>query len=148
MFDQYFQLAAILVTVAFMALEAWCNQMIPENYIYTRRRPRKWLRFLMRDEKLDKTAIERWVSLDDKLVHLIPAIVSKPHFKADALWQRYRRANAARDEFTHLKSPAKIGSDKTNYDPFFQRVLNINLEDVAALPKDIMTYFIPKDLGF
>lgn len=147
-FDQFFQVVTALTVFSFIALEAWCNQMIPEDYIYTRHKPDKQSHSVMREEKLDKTKIERWVSLDEKLIHILPSIVSKPHFKSDVLWQRYKRANTARDEFTHLKSPAKIANDKTNYDPFFQRVLNLDLDDIATLPKDIMTYFVPKNLGF
>jgi len=147
-FDEFFQIVSIITTISFMALEAWCNQAIPEDYLFSRYRPQKIFRFLRKEEKLNKEKIERWVSLDEKLTTILPVIFSKPHFKGDFLWQRYKSAKEARDEFIHLKSPTKTGKYATNYDPFFQRVLNLDLDDIVTLPKDIMTYFSPSGLGF
>src|SRR5690606_1233668 len=102
--DEYLLLAVAITIFDYILLKVWTNQKIIENYSYNRKKRDGT------DENLSKAEIERWVSLDDKLHDIIPTIFSKNSYKGKNLWERYKRANDARDEFIHLKSPIKTGN--------------------------------------
>jgi hypothetical protein len=86
------------VIMAFTALEAFANELIPDFYEYehTKKDNEK--------EILNKEKIERTISLDEKLSVILPAILSVKSPKGLRCWEEYRSLKRTRDRLIHMKS--------------------------------------------
>lgn len=98
LFD-YFEYFASEVIFSFTALEAFANEVIPPDFTYE----------FKRDEKTDsvtlnKSEIERRVSLDEKLTKIIPKAHDIRSPKGLKPWPNYKELKKVRDRLIHLKS--------------------------------------------
>jgi hypothetical protein len=94
--------AAIL---AFTAIEAFVNEVIPDDYMYAR--PGKSEVIL---EPASKAAIERYVQIDEKLTAVLPEICKCSSPKGSRCWQSYRQLKNVRDRLVHMKSEDRKSS--------------------------------------
>ena len=85
------------IVLAFTALEAFINEYIPADFTHTRQ-GRDGL-----PETLDKTAIERFMSIDEKLSAVLPAVLSCASLKGSRIWNDYVQLRKVRDRVVHMK---------------------------------------------
>ena len=86
------------IVFAFTALEAFVNEIIPSDYKYEKKGKKA-------TEIYTKEEIERWVSIDEKLDKIIPAILKVGTPKGrDQSWQGFKDLKNIRDRLIHMKS--------------------------------------------
>jgi len=98
LFD-FFEYSFVNVVFAFTALEAYANQIIPDEFVFSRERQDKKCK-----EYFDKQQIERHLSLDTKLAEVLPEILQVEFKKGTKLWNDYSALREARDRIIHVKT--------------------------------------------
>lgn len=98
LFD-YFETAMLEVICSYSAIEAAANEVIPPDFTYQRRarkgRP---------PVTLGKDAIERTLSLDEKLKRVLTQALNQSSPAGGKLWPPYLKLKEVRDRLIHLKS--------------------------------------------
>lgn len=87
------------IVFAFTSIEAFANETIPADYIYSFKVDRTG-----EERTYNKDEIERGVNLDEKLHIILPTICSVPSPKGTRVWENYRQIKKTRDRIIHLKS--------------------------------------------
>lgn len=95
----YFEQAFLNIVFAYTALEAFSNQTIPDDFVFSRLRQDKKC-----NESFSKDQIERNLSLDIKLSEVLPEISGIKFQKGTALWNEYTNLRDIRDRIIHVKS--------------------------------------------
>lgn len=101
------------------ALEAFCNQVIPDEYIYVKKRQDKKC-----SESYTKDQIERFVTLDEKLSEVLPLITGSKFKKGGSLWNDYYNMRRTRDRIIHVKSSdlgVKDGDGRSIWEDLLKR---------------------------
>jgi hypothetical protein len=96
---------AAAVVFAVSALEAFANETIPEDYIWTRPAGGK-----QRQKGYDRREIERFLPLDTKLGDILPTILAAGNPRDTETWVRYLELKETRDRLIHLKDRDRHGS--------------------------------------
>jgi len=100
----YLELIMQSIVFAFTALEAFVNEMVPSDYKYEKKGKKA-------TEIYTKEKIERWVSIDEKLDKIIPAILKVETPKGrDRSWQGFKDLKDIRDRLIHMKSDDRKSS--------------------------------------
>ena len=93
------------VIFAFTALEAFANEMIPEDYIW---KPSEKDR---QDEKeYTKEMVEMCLPLDTKLGEILPGVLDSTSLKGTRAWERYVEMKRIRNRLIHLKDRDRHGT--------------------------------------
>lgn len=87
------------IVLAFTALEAFVNEIIPEDYFYAHHN-----RSDVVLEASSKSTIERHIRIDEKLTAVLPDILKCSSPKGTRCWQGYRQLKATRDRIVHMKT--------------------------------------------
>lgn len=95
----YIELIQIAVVFAYTAVEAFVNLSIPDDYKYEVRVKNKGI-----TEIYDKTAIERWVTLGDKLSHILTVIYKTQKIESEKFWSHFKSLEKLRNNIIHQKS--------------------------------------------
>lgn len=114
----YFEDFAAEVIFSFTALEAFVNEVIPIGYQYSFVAKKK-----LPPEILDKSEIERRVSLDEKLKKVLPDALKTKSPSGTKAWQDFKELKEVRDRLIHLKS-----GDRKSSGPEFQTLWGLMLE--------------------
>jgi hypothetical protein len=93
------------VVFSFTALEAFANEVIPDDFTYTFTVERTG-----EERTYGKDDIERRISLDEKLGIVLPQIFALKSPKGGSLWGNYKTIKKVRDGVVHLKSVDKRSS--------------------------------------
>ena len=97
------------VITAFSGLEAFVNEKIPEDYHYeTFWRSESIL------ERMDKTQIERHLSLTEKLESVLPDALNTESPKGRDCWDGFIRLKKIRDRIVHMKAADREPSGPDN----------------------------------
>jgi hypothetical protein len=120
--------------LAFTAVEAFVNEVIPDNYVYARQRRRQTIL-----EATTKSDIERFVPLDEKLATVLPEAFKCPSPKGSRCWQQYQQLKDIRDRVVHMKT-----DDRKSSGPDVETVWKAILLTPAPhrLAKPIMDFFV------
>ena len=94
-----FECLLVNTVFAVTALEAYANQSIPEDFVFSKLRQDQKCK-----ESYDKMQIERNLSLDLKLSVLLPEILGIPFPKGEQLWNDYKLLRETRDRIIHVKT--------------------------------------------
>lgn len=97
------QMAASVI-FAFTALEAFANEMIPEDLVWRERGKNG------EEEEYDKERIERSMPLDKKLASVLPQVLSCASPKGAKVWDSYVELRRVRHRLIHLKDRDRHGS--------------------------------------
>ena len=131
----YLELMMQSVVFAFTALEAFVNEMIPDDYVYEKQ-GRKC------DESYKKKDIERWLTIDEKYGKVLPEVlaIESPKGKHRS-WSDLQKLKKVRDRLIHMKS-----DDRKSSGPELETIWS---ELVTAEPPykesfAIISYFISK----
>lgn len=94
---RYFESMFTSVIAAYTAIEAFANEVIPDDFCYTRERNGV-------AETLRKDAIERRLALSEKLGVVIPEALKIASPRSHRSWQDFHRLEKMRDRLIHMKS--------------------------------------------
>lgn len=123
----YFETVITSVVFAYTAVEAFANLCIPFNYKYS----------YIDNEKnivqLDKTQIERKLSLKEKLKTILPAIIGCDNPCSQSWWTKYTQLEALRDEIVHSK--------ETKSEDRYSKMLSVKIKDKILTHKQIIEFF-------
>ncbi|RLL51172.1 hypothetical protein D8Y20_09920 [Mariprofundus sp. EBB-1] len=122
------------VVMAFTALEAFANEIIPDDYEYHSHRKSEIIL-----ETMNKTQIERWLSLDEKLTSILPEILELKSPKGNQSWQGYQKLKKVRDRIIHMKKEDRRSSGP-EIPTLWHELFKVGSPFVQA--KDIIDYFI------
>lgn len=138
-FNIYENLMATVV-FAFTALEAFANEAIPKNYVYTFKikKDRKYC-----IEKYNKSQIERFISLDIKLSKILPHIFKINSPKGTNIWKKYTELKTIRDRIIHLKDMDRenFRPDQPFPDSIWNQLLKKEIPNMALTAREIIKYF-------
>jgi len=127
----YIELIQISLVFGYTAIETFVNLSIPDDYVYIKKVKNRGT-----EEHFDKKAIERWISLRDKLSLILPDIYETPPFKRGKLWNDFIRFENFRDDIIHQKAISETEFYKTYFKSNFFNNFNV--------PEDIMKFFFEK----
>ncbi|PKG37242.1 hypothetical protein [Psychromonas sp. Urea-02u-13] len=105
----YLELVMESVLTAHAGLEAFVNDIIPEDYVYISTRKGK-----DKPEEMDKTKVQRHSSLCEKISKMLPSILSIKTPKGNSKsWENYQKLKNLRNRITHMKTEDRksAGSD-------------------------------------
>jgi hypothetical protein len=94
-----FEQLILNIVFAYTALEAFSNQMVPDDFVFRHIRQDKKC-----EESYTKEQIERHISLDTKFAEVLPTITGQQFEKGTALWNEYVGLRKIRDRIIHVKS--------------------------------------------
>lgn len=95
----YIELVQISIVFAYTAIESFANLSIPESYEYELIVKSKGIK-----EIYDKKAIERWVSLSDKISKILTVIYKTPKIENQNFWSSVKSLEKRRHNIIHQKS--------------------------------------------
>lgn len=98
-FYNFFEQRFLNIVFSYTALEAYSNQIIPDDYEYSRTRQDGKC-----TEIFDKVQIERNLPLETKLADILPEITGSKFAKGSSLWNDYAKLKRSRDRIIHVKS--------------------------------------------
>ena len=124
------------IVMAFTALEAFVNENIPDDYEYHTHRKSEVIL-----EVMDKKAIERWLSLDEKLSEVLPEAKSVDSPKGSKCWQGYKELKTTRDRIIHMKKEDRRSSGP-DIPTLWHKLFKVNAPYIQA--KEVIDYFVKK----
>lgn len=95
----YIEHIQIAIVFAYTAIESFSNLSIPEKYKYEVKVKNKGI-----TEVYDKPAIERWISLSDKLSNILTDIYKTPKIESEKFWGNLKTLEKHRHNIIHQKS--------------------------------------------
>lgn len=124
----YIELVETSVVFSYTSLEAFSNISIPKNYNYSYKNKSKGT-----VEIYDKEAVERWISLKDKISIILPDIygVKKPTLKK--WWSDFINLENYRHDIIHQKT---IGSTE-----FYKKYFKENIFRICNTAETVIQYF-------
>lgn len=124
------------IIFAYTALEAFANESLPDNAVFTNERENKRC-----TETYNKDQIERFISLDEKISTIIPQYFGVESPKGKKIWQRYLALKKLRDRLIHLKSNDRKSISPSD-DTIWKELLDKDKPNFAIEVKDIIGYLI------
>src|SRR5690625_1646981 len=118
----------INLVFGYTAIEAFANLSIPNDYKYQPGKNHKGI-----EEIYDKEAIERWVSLRNKVSIILPEIYQTPPIKKDKVWNDFIRFEDLRNEIIHQKSISD-----TN---FYKKYFKSSFFKICSTPEEVIKFF-------
>lgn len=123
------------IVFAYSALEAFANEQVPDDYLYTRKRKDKRC-----TETFTKLEIERSISLDEKLSEILPNILNIETPKDKGIWNRYLILKNLRDRIIHFKSDDRMSVD-IDIDNLWKELVNKKYSNFSLDARDIINYY-------
>ena len=93
------------IVLAFSAIEAFCNENIPADFVYVRHDKSDVLL-----EASHKETVERFLSTDEKLLEVLPRALNCQSPKGASCWGSYRELKRVRDRIIHMKTDDRKSS--------------------------------------
>ncbi len=120
------------ITFAYTALETFANLSIPEDYIYQVKVKTKGTK-----ELYDKEAIERWITLRDKLLYVLPDVYGCNKPDKEKSWSYFIKLEKYRHDIIHQKS--------INSTEFYKTYFRRDIFDVCNSAEKIIRFFYKQD---
>lgn len=129
------------------AVEAFCNQMIPNAHeVQDRRRTagildrlRKLFGIPPRRRMLNKTEIERLFTIEEKL-ELVADLKGKSDVKQKQVWQTFKETKRTRDAIVHLKNG---GIAIAGYETTYVKLFDADCKKSIRHLTELMNYLLP-----
>lgn len=115
------------IVFGYTALETFANLSIPSDYKYSFKNSKGIV------ETYDKKAIERWVSLDDKLSEILIEIYGTKSIKTKNLWNEFIIFEGYRHEIIHQKS--------IDYTSFYRKYFKNNIYKYLKVPRLLIGFY-------
>ncbi|MBN4059217.1 hypothetical protein JYT22_01035 [Endomicrobium sp. AH-315-J14] len=134
MFD-FFEARVQHIVFAFTALEAYANESIPDPFVWnTKNRSGVEVEY-------DREQTERYVSLDEKLGHILPKLLTKESIKSGVLWHRFKMLKKLRDRLIHPKHFDSRARPESDVNSIWADIFNTRTTDFSAQVHDIIMHF-------
>lgn len=127
-FCDYIEKIQTGIAFSYTAVEAFANISIPDNYHY-RLKNKKGVIY-------DKFAIERWVTLKDKLEFILTDVYKTQSIKADSNWNNFLKLESLRNNIIHQKSG--------DHSDFFKDYFKDSIYDICKSTEGIIRFFYDK----
>ena len=124
------------IVMAFTALEAFVNETIPDDFKYHTHKNSPIIL-----EVMDKNAIERWLSLDEKLSNVLPEALGVPSPKGGKCWGGYSKLKKVRDRIIHMKKEDRRSSGP-EIPTLWHELFKVEPPYIQA--KDVIDFFVSK----
>ncbi len=124
------------IILAFSAIEAFANEVIPGDFQYAHFRRSKEIL-----EIADKQKIERFISLEDKLDQVIPEVLDVQSPKSYKCWSEFKKLKQIRDRVTHMKTEDRKSSGPEK-DTLWHQLLKLGAPHKTAF--EVIKYFTSK----
>jgi hypothetical protein len=124
----YIEIIQICIVFGYTALEAFTNLSITDSFEYKVNVKNKGI-----VEVYDKTAIERWVSLGDKLSKILPEIYQTTKIDKNKVWGYFVKLEKYRHDIIHQKT--------INKTDFYKSYFNKDIFDICESPELILKFF-------
>jgi hypothetical protein len=124
----YIEAIQVNIIFGYTAVETFTNLSIPPDYVY-----QVEIESRGTVELCDKDAIERWISLKDKVLHILPDVYKTPRPDKKKFWGHFVKLERYRHDITHQKT---INSTAF-YKAYFQR----DIFDVCGSAEQIIRFF-------
>lgn len=95
---EYFEEITTCIIFAYIAVEAFTNAAIPEDFQQERFNDRKV------KEIWSKENIERWLSTSQKVSEVLPIILKTSDIKKEDFWQQFKALEKLRNDIVHQKT--------------------------------------------
>lgn len=118
----------VSIVFGYTAIETFANLSIPEEYKYQPGINHRGI-----EEIYNKSAIERWISLRDKLSIILPEIYNTIPIRKKRVWNDFIRFENLRHEIIHQKS-----IDETN---FYKKYFKKSFFKICSTPKEVLKFF-------
>lgn len=128
---EFIETIQMSIVFGYTAIEAFTNLSIPEEYQYKKIISNKGI-----TETYDKKAIERWLTLNEKISCILVDIYGCKSIKNDKLWSKFIKFEECRNEIIHQKS--------ININSFYERYFNNEIFDLCSIPEKIIKFFFDK----
>ena len=106
----YVEAIQVALVFAYTALEAFANLSIPDDYEYRSKPNNKGV-----VELSDKKAIERWLTLKDKLAIILPKVYQTGDIMKERFWSHFIHLENYRNDIIHQKSITSTEFYKTYF---------------------------------
>jgi len=124
------------IILSFSAIEAFANEVIPEDFQYAHYRKSKIIL-----ETANKQQIERHISLEEKLSQVIPEVLGIPSPKTHKSWSDFKVLKKLRNRIIHMKSQDRKSSGPEN-DTLWHELIKLNTPHKTAF--EVIKYFTSK----
>ncbi|MCA1930163.1 hypothetical protein [Rheinheimera sp.] len=121
------------IFLAYAAIEAFANDVIPENFEYAHYRSSEVIL-----ETANKAKIQRYISLEEKLDQVLPEVLGVESLKSHKSWSEFKKLKKLRDRITHMKTEDRKSSGPEN-DTLWHQLLISSMPHKTAF--DIIRYF-------
>lgn len=122
------------IVLAFSAVEAFTNETIPADFVYARHKRSEIVL-----EIANKETIERYLSIEEKLISVIPEIIGCKSPKGTHCWQGYKQLKDTRDRIIHMKTEDRKSSGP-DMDTIWKAIILAPAPHLAA--KAIIDHFV------
>jgi len=143
MFNRFIQYRLSGIVFLHLAVEAFLNNIIPDDHIYEKREKSNSDKFVETITKYNKAQIERWLTFKEKLDEILFSIdgltVDKEIFSP--IREKLIELSKIRDEIVHLKSKSK--ETKTYYANIFDFITTKDLNKYAIAVRDFLNLVSP-----
>ncbi|MFH4870266.1 hypothetical protein [Vibrio diabolicus] len=118
--SNYIEKIQTSIVFAYTALEAFANISVPDGYIYTTEKNNKGIK-----EQFDREALERWLSLKDKLDLVLPKIYNCDKASKQGFWGHFLLLEDFRNKIIHQKSIESTSFYYEYFKPSIFKVLRV-----------------------
>ena len=126
--SNYIEKIQTAIVFSYTALEAFANISIPDDHIYTSSKNSKGVK-----EEFDKKAIERWLSLKDKLDIVLPKVYSCEKISKQDFWSHFILLETFRNQIIHQKA-----IESTN---FYHEYFKLNIFKILRVAEKVVCYY-------
>jgi len=123
----FLQHVQVSLVFGYTALEAFANLSIPDHHSITKQ-SHKGIQ-----EIYDKTAIDRWLSLKEKIKDILPGIYNAPSVKDQEWWPMFCRLEQMRHDIIHQKS--------IDHTELFKQYFKKDIFSICLCPEVVVKHF-------
>lgn len=127
----YIETVQTCIIFGYTAVETFANLSIPADYVHSVNNKNKGT-----TELHDKKAIERWITLKDKIIRVLPSAYDTKSPKGNKFWSQFSTLETYRQEIIHQKSIKSTD--------FYKRYFQRDIFDICSSPKKVINYFYSK----
>ena len=128
------------IVFAFTAIETFANEVIPTDFVYTRKTKKS-------SDSFDKHQIERYVPTDEKLTKVLPEVKQVTSPAGNDYWQVFMRLKDERDSLIHLKHKDKylIDVDTDEGGDIWNVLAGDELPNYAVELQPLFEHYFPEE---
>lgn len=124
----YIETIQVCIVFGYTALEAFANLSITDDFEYKVNVKSKGI-----TELYDKKAIERWVTLGEKLSKILPEIYETKKIDSNKFWDYFVKLEKYRHDIIHQKT-----IERTD---FYKTYFHKDIFEICACPETVLKFF-------